>query len=163
MRVRSMLPALWSDNRNELEPFRMLQNEIDRLFTNFTTDLPLIGRWSGNGSGRLAVQVDVAETEKAIEVKADLPGVSEKDIDVSLDGDMLTIKAEKKSDKEEKTKDYHLVERSYGTFERSMMLPFKADATKIDAKFEKGVLKLTVQKPAEAQTKMQKIEVKAAA
>ncbi len=163
MRVRSMLPALWSDNRSEREPFRMLQNEIDRLFTNFTTDLPVIGRWSGNGGGRLAVQVDVAETEKAIEVTADLPGVNEKDIDVSLAGDMLTIKAEKKSDKEEKTKDYHLVERSYGTFERSMMLPFKADASKIDAKFEKGVLKLTVQKPAEAQTKMQKIEVKAAA
>jgi len=70
---------------------------------------------------------------------------------------------EKKSDKEEKTKDYHLVERSYGTFERSMRLPFKADPAKIDAKFEKGVLKLVVQKPAEAQTKLQKIEVKAAA
>jgi HSP20 family protein len=163
MRVRSMLPALWSDNRSEREPFRMLQNEIDKLFTNFSADLPMIGRWSGDGNGRLAVQVDVAETEKAIEVTADLPGVNEKDIDVSLAGDMLTIKAEKKSDKEEKTKDYHLVERSYGTFERSMMLPFKADASKIDAKFDKGVLKLTVQKPAEAQTKLQKIEVKAAA
>jgi HSP20 family protein len=163
MRVRSMLPALWSDNRNEREPFRMLQNEIDKLFTNFSAGLPMIGSWSGDGNGRLAVQVDVAETEKAIEVTADLPGVNEKDIDVSLAGDMLTIKAEKKSDKEEKTKDYHLVERSYGTFERSMMLPFKADAAKIDAKFDKGVLKLTVQKPAEAQTKLQKIEVKVAA
>jgi HSP20 family protein len=109
------------------------------------------------------MQVDVAETEKTLEVTAELPGVNEKEIDVSLAGDMLTIKAEKKSDKEEKTKDYHLVERSYGTFERSMQLPFKADATKIDANFDKGVLKLVIQKPAEAQTKLQKIEVKAAA
>jgi HSP20 family protein len=75
----------------------------------------------------------------------------------------LTIKAEKKSDKEEKTKDYRLVERSYGTFERSMRLPFRADAAKIDATFAKGVLKVVVQKPAEAQTKQQKIDVKAAA
>jgi HSP20 family protein len=163
MKARSMLPALWSGNRDEREPFRLLQGQIDRLFSDLTSDFPLVGRWNGNGAGRLAVQVDVAETDKTIEVTADLPGVNEKDIDVSLAGDMLTIKAEKKSDKEEKTKDYHLVERSYGTFERSMMLPFKADASKIDAKFDKGVLKLTVQKPAEAQVKLQKIEVKAAA
>ncbi len=163
MKVRSMLPALWSDARNEREPFRMLQSQIDRLFSDFTSDFPMVERWSGNGGERLVVQVDVAETDKAIEVTADLPGVNEKDIDVSLAGDMLIIKAEKKSDKEEKAKDYHLVERSYGTFERSMMLPFKADAAKIDAKFEKGVLKLTVQKPVEAQVKPQKIEVRAAA
>lgn len=161
MNVRSMLPTLWGENRNESQPFRLLQSEIDRLFNEFTSDFSMVGRWNGNG--RLAVQLDVAETDKTLEVTADLPGVNEKDIDISLAGDVLTIKAEKKSDKEEKTKDYHLVERSYGTFERSMMLPFQADAAKIDAKFEKGVLKLTVQKPAEAQKKLQKIEVKAAA
>ena len=141
--------------------FRTLQNEVEKLFNDFTAGFPMAARWNENG--RLAVRVDVAETEKTLEVTAELPGVNEKDIDVSLAGDMLTIKAEKKSDKEEKTKDYHLVERSYGTFERSMMLPFKADAAKIEAKFDKGVLKLIVQKPAEAQTKTQKIEVKAAA
>jgi HSP20 family protein len=142
-------------------PFRALQQEVDKLFNDFTSDLPAIGRWNGNGS--LAVKVDVAETEKTLEVTAELPGVSEKDIDVSLAGDILTVKAEKKSDKEEKTKDYHIVERSYGTFERSMRLPFKADPARIEAKFDKGVLKLVVQKPAEAQTRTQKIEVKSAA
>jgi HSP20 family protein len=156
-----MLPSLWSDTKSEREPLQVLQNEIDRLFSDFTTDLPVFGKWNGNG--RLAVRVDVAETDKALEVTAELPGVSEKEIDVSLVGDVLTIKAEKKSDKEEKTKDYHIVERSYGTFERSMQLPFQADAAKIEAKFDKGVLKLVVQKPAEALTKLQKIEVKAAA
>jgi HSP20 family protein len=161
MKVKSMLPTLWGEGKGEREPFRVLQQEIDRLFSDFTSDFPVIGKWGGNG--RLNVSVDVAETEKALEVTAELPGVNEKEIDVSLAGDVLTIKAEKKSDKEEKTKDYHVVERSYGTFERSMQLPFKADPSKIEAKFDKGVLKLVVQKPAEAQTKTQKIEVKAAA
>lgn len=161
MKVRSMLPTLWGESASERMPFRALQQEVDKLFNDFTSDLPAIRRWNGNGS--LAVKVDVAETEKTLEVTAELPGVNEKEIDVSLAGDILTIKAEKKSDKEEKTKDYHLVERSYGTFERSMRLPFKADPAKIDAKFDKGVLKLVIQKPAEAQTKTQKIEVKPAA
>ena len=161
MKVRSMLPTLWGESAAERLPFRALQQEVDKLFNDFTTDFPLAGRWNKNGS--LAMQVDVAETDKTLEVTAELPGVNEKEIDVSLAGDMLTIKAEKKSDREEKTKDYHLVERSYGTFERSMRLPFKADPAKIEAKFDKGVLKLVVQKPADAQTKTQKIEVKAAA
>jgi HSP20 family protein len=161
MKVRSMLPTLWGESAAERLPFRALQQEVDKLFNDFTSDFPLAGRWNKNGN--LAMQVDVAETDKTFEVTAELPGVNEKEIDVSLAGDVLTIKAEKKSDKEEKTKDYHLVERSYGTFERSMRLPFKADPAKIEAKFDKGVLKLVVQKPAEAQTKTQKIEVKAAA
>jgi HSP20 family protein len=163
MKVRSMLPTLWNDTKNEREPFRALQHQIDKLFTNFTSELPMIGPWNSSANGYLPVRIDVAETDKTIEVTAELPGVSEKDIDVSLVGDVLTVKAEKKSDHEEKTKDYHVVERSYGTFERSMQLAFKADPAKIDAKFDKGVLKLVVQKPAEAQTKAQKIEVKAAA
>ncbi len=161
MKVRSMLPSLWGESASERLPFRALQQEVDRLFNDFTTGFPATGLWNGNG--QLAIKVDVAETEKTLEVTAELPGVNEKDIDVSVAGEMLTIKAEKKSDKEEKTKDYHLVERSYGTFERSMRLPFKADPAKVEAKFEKGVLKLVVQKPVEAQTKTQKIEVKAAA
>jgi HSP20 family protein len=161
MKVKSMLPTLWGDPAGERMPIRAQRQEVDKLFNDFTSDLPLVGRWNGNG--RLVIQVDVAETEKPLEVTAELPGVNEKEIDVSLAGYILTIKAEKKSHKEDKTKDYHLVERSYGTFERSIHLPFKADPAKIEAKFDKGVLKLVVQKPAEAQTKTQKIEVKAAA
>lgn len=161
MRIRSMLPTLWGESAGSKDPFRALQTEIDRLFTDFTSDYSSVAQWSGNG--RLMPRLDVAETDTALEIMAELPGVDEKDIDVTISDDMLRIKAEKKSDKEEKTKDYHLVERSYGTFERSMRLPFKADTAKVDAKFEKGVLKLTVQKPVESKAKMQKIEVKAAA
>jgi HSP20 family protein len=161
MKIKSMLPALWGENTGSKEPFRALQTEIDRLFNDFTSDFPPIANWNGNG--RLMPRLDVAETETALEVLAELPGVDEKDIDVTISDDILKIKAEKKSDNEEKTKDYHIVERSYGTFERSMRLPFKVDTNKVEAKFEKGVLKLTVQKPAEAKAKVQKIEVKAAA
>jgi HSP20 family protein len=161
MTMRSMLPMLWGERMEGREPFRALQSQIDRLLSDFSTDFPATTAWHGNG--RLKVRVDVAETDKAMEVTAELPGVSEKDIDVTLTGDVLTIKAEKKSEKDEKTKDYHIVERSYGTFERSMQLPFEADAAKIEAKFDKGVLKLTLPKPAEAQSKMQKIAVKTAA
>jgi HSP20 family protein len=136
MKVKSMLPTLWGESAAERMPFRALQQEVDKLFNDFTSDLPVIGRWNGNG--KLAIQVDVAETEKTLEVTADLPGVSEKEIDVSLADDVLTIKAEKKSDKEEKTKDYHLVERSYGTFQRSMQLPFKADPGEDRCKIRQG-------------------------
>jgi HSP20 family protein len=161
MKIKSMLPALWGENTGSKEPFRALQTEIDRLFNDFTSDFPPIANWNGNG--RLMPRLDVAETETALEVLAELPGVDEKDIDVTISDDILKIKAEKKSDNEEKTKDYHIVERSYGTFERSVRLPFKVDTNKVEAKFEKGVLKLTVQKPAEAKAKVQKIDVKAAA
>jgi HSP20 family protein len=161
MKIRSMLPALWGENTSSKEQFRALQTEIDRLFNDFTSDLPSLAHWNGNG--RLMPRLDVAETETALEVLAELPGVDEKDIDVTISDDIMKIKAEKKSDNEEKTKDYHLVERTYGTFERSMRLPFKVDTAKVEAKFEKGVLKLIVQKPAEVKSKVQKIEVKAAA
>jgi HSP20 family protein len=161
MKFRSMMPVLWGDSANNNAPYHALQTEIDRLFSDFASDFPSPAQW--NGTGKLLPKLDVAETENAFEVTAELPGVDEKDIDVTITDDVLRIKAEKKSEKEEKTKDYHLVERSYGTFERNMRLPFRADSARVDAKFEKGVLKLTVQKPAEIKTKMQKIEVKTAA
>jgi HSP20 family protein len=159
MAMKSLLPSLFSGETGR-DPFRDLQRQIDQVFSEFSRD---IRPFAGRQNGLLSVTVDVAETDKALEITAELPGVSEKDIDVTVSDDVLTIKAEKRSEKDEKGKDYHVVERSYGTFQRSMMLPFKADAAKIDAKFDKGVLKLTVAKPAEVQAKVQKIPVSAAA
>ena len=78
-------------------------------------------------AARLTPTIDVSETDKEVTVEAELPGVDEKDIDVTLGDNMLTIKGEKKQEKEEKKKDYHLTERSYGSFSRSMVLPFDAD------------------------------------
>jgi HSP20 family protein len=158
MEMKSLIPSMFAGS--ERDPFRTLQRQVDQLFSDFSRDIPGTG-WNRSGSFGLAV--DVVEGGKDITVTTDLPGVEEKDISVTLSGGMLTIKAEKKSEKDEKGKDYRLSERSFGMFERSMELPFKADASKVDAKFEKGVLKVTVAKPAEVQLLTHKIPVKAAA
>lgn len=158
MAFKSLLPTVFGEG--ERDPFRALQRQIDQVFSEFSRDLPALS-WPRNGS--MNPSVDVAETDKAIEVTAEMPGVEEKDIKVTLAGDVLTIKGEKKSEKDEKGKDYRLMERSYGMFERSMALPFRAEAGKVEAKFDKGVLKVTVAKPPEAQTALQHIPVKAAA
>ncbi len=159
MEIKSFIPTLFS-SASERDPFRSLQKQIDQVLKEFSRDLPAVG-WTRNGA--LGLAVDVVETEETLEVTADLPGVNEKDISVTLSGDTLTIRAEKKSEKDEKGKDYRLSERSYGIYERSMDLPFKPESAKVDAKFDKGVLKVTINKPAEVQALTQTIPVKTAA
>ena len=124
MKAKSILPSLWSRPSSEVAPLRTLQSEINSLFNDFGMNPPMSQFWAGERSGYLDLCCEVSETDKAVEVTAEMPGVDEKDIEVTLDGDVLKIKAEKKVNKEEKTKDYHMVERSYGTFQRSLMLPF---------------------------------------
>jgi HSP20 family protein len=140
------------------DPFLSLQREIDRLFDDLT-------RWSPalptGGVTELLPSMDVTETDKQIEITAELPGLEEKDVQVNVADNVLTIRGEKKAEKEEKGKAYRLVERSYGSFMRSLELPEGVDADAIKATIEKGVLKVTVPKPAPAQAK--KIEVKPAA
>jgi HSP20 family protein len=109
------------------------------------------------------VKFNVAETDKTVEVTAEVPGVDAKDIDVQLREDVLTIRGEKKAEKDEKQKDYHLVERSYGMFERSFTLPTDVDPARVEASFDKGVLKIVLPKAAEAQSKVKRIEIKSAA
>ena len=105
--------------------------------------------------------MDVAETDKDIEITAELPGLEEKDVQINVADNVLTIRGEKKAEKEEKEKNYRLVERSYGSFERSLELPKGVNLDAIKATIDKGVLKVTVPKPAPAQVK--KVEVKTAA
>jgi len=103
----------------------------------------------------------VTETDKEIEITAELPGLEEKDVQINVADNVLTIRGEKKAEKEEKDKNYRLIERSYGSFERSLELPAGVNADAIKASIAKGVLKVTVPKPAPAQSK--KVEVKSAA
>ena len=105
--------------------------------------------------------IDIAESEKGYEIKAELPGMDEKGIEVKVTDGSLTIKGEKQEEKEEKEKDYYLQERRYGSFERSFELPDSVDPDKIEASFKKGVLTVTLPKKAEAQKPAKKIEVKA--
>ncbi len=106
--------------------------------------------------------VDIAESDKAYEVTADLPGMDETDVEVKLTNGNLVLKGEKQEEKEEKKKDYYVHERSFGSFERSFPLPDGVDREKIEASFKKGVLTVTLPKTAEAQRAEKKIAVKAA-
>lgn len=133
-----------------------LRKEMDRLFERFLepawTEVPTLGEWSP--------KVDVTETKETVTVKAELPGVEQPDIAVSLRDNVLTIKGEKAAETEEKDKRYHRVERSYGTFTRAMRLPADVDGSKASASFKDGVVTIILPKSPEA--KGTTIPVKAA-
>lgn len=138
--------------------FSNLHREIDRVFQDFgRVGMPSLGEFGRNG---MAMKVNVAEHDGAVEVTAEMPGCVAQDIDVQLKDGVLTIKGEKKAEKEDKQKDYHIMERSYGMFERSFTLPAEVDGSKVEAAFDKGVLKVTLPKLPEAQSRAQKITVK---
>ena len=159
MSMRSLLPSLWG-HPDEKDPFRSLQTEIDRVFNDFNRGMRLPGLTENATGARLAPRIDVSETNGTVEVTAELPGVAEEDVDVTLTDDLLTIKGEKKSETEDTQKNYHVVERSYGAFQRSIRLPFEVDPKQVEARFEKGVLKVVLPKPPEVEAKSQKIEIK---
>jgi len=148
-----------------LEPWQSFRSEMDRLFDRMSTGwgLPSFGRlFDVERNFPVSVPaVDISEDEKAYTIAAELPGLDEKDIEVTATGDMLVLKGEKKQEKEEKRKDYYLSERSYGAFQRSFTLPDGVDQSKIAASFAKGVLTVTLPKTAEAREQRRKIEVKA--
>ncbi len=156
MNLKSLIPI--GRDRSVASPFMSLQREIDRLFEDFSRGFPTI---AGNGATALMPSMDVTETDKEIEITAELPGLEEKDVEVNIADNILTIRGEKKVEKEQKDKNYRLVERSYGSFERTLELPEGVNADAIKANISKGLLKVTVPKPALTQAK--KIEVKSAA
>jgi HSP20 family protein len=139
------------------DPFSMLR-EMDRMFEGVPRAWPAAGITS---AGFLTPKVNIAETEAGLEVTAEFPGIDPKDIDVDVTDGVLTLKAERKSEREEKDekKQYHLVERSYGTFLRRFALPFDVDVAKVDASFDKGVLKILAPRSKDAK-KQSKIEIK---
>jgi HSP20 family protein len=155
----------------EWRPFETLHREIDRLFEDFgggswrspfrRSAFEVEPFWPRGETWATAPAMDVADTDKAYEVTAELPGMSESDVEVVASNGVLTIKGEKKEEKEEKEKDYYLSERRYGSFERRMQIPEDVDADKIEAAFKKGVLTVTLPKKAEAQKPVKKIEIKA--
>ena len=105
--------------------------------------------------------LEMVETSDAVDITAELPGIDPKDVDISVSGDILTIKGEKKAEKQVKERDYFCAERSYGSFSRSLELPFELDSAKVDASYEKGVLRLHIAKPAGARKETRKIAIKA--
>lgn len=156
-----------------LDIWPRFHEEMDRAFEDFwrgRPSFPSLARAFGAGPlwGRalipapLVPAVDFVEDDKAFRITAELPGMTDKDVDISLSGDVLTIKGEKQEEKEEKRKNYYMSERRFGSFQRSLTLPDGIDRDKIEAVCEKGVLTVTLPKTPEAVKQQKKIEVKAA-
>lgn len=143
-----------------------MREEMDRMFERFEHGWPrvpaLFKRGGDAGFGLTVPDLDVHESTATINIEAELPGVDEKDVAVTLANGVLTIKGEKKQEKEEKTDSYHMSERSFGSFQRSIRLPDTVDEGKVEAKFDKGVLKITAAKKPEAVKAERKIEIKKA-
>lgn len=134
----------------EVPGFGSLQKEMDRVFEEFFRRSGLPMRWGP--------VVDVVENADSVTVKAELPGIDPKDVDISVSGDTLTIKGEKKEEKEEKGKSFYRVERTYGSFCRSISLPTGVEADKAKADYKDGVLSVTL--PKSEKVKAKKIPIK---
>jgi HSP20 family protein len=132
------------------DPFLSLHREMNRLFDDVFRGAGLPTATGSQGQGDVGTFVnahmDVSETDTEIRITAELPGVTEQDIDVSLDDDVLTIRGEKKFERKDEKETYHFVERSYGTFQRALRLPFPVDPEQVQASFENGVLTVTLPK-----------------
>lgn len=150
-------------SKTGLPAWNAFRHDVDDLFDAFSGSFQALRPFSldwPKSAGGLAPAVDVTETEKAYTIAAELPGVSEQDIDVSVHDGSLVIKGEKHQEKEEKAKNRYLSERSYGAFQRVFGLPKGTDESKIEAQFHNGVLTVTVPKNAEIPNS-RKVDVKA--
>lgn len=150
-------------------PMDALRRQIDGVFENFARGWPRgwgLDLFNEMAPSRLppaigaVPKVDVKESKDGYEISAELPGIDEKDVELTIDGNLLTLAGEKKVEREEKKDNYHWSERSYGSFRRSFALPDGVDADKAAAKFAKGVLTVTLPKTEKAKKQQRKIEIK---
>ncbi|MCP4380102.1 MAG: Hsp20/alpha crystallin family protein [Hyphomicrobiales bacterium] len=153
--ITAARPRGWS-------PFESFRDEMDRLFEDFSRGFPSVPAWRRMSGGATMPAVDIVEKGDGFTVTAELPGMNEGDIDVKVADGVLTINGEKKEEREENEKGYHLSERRYGAFMRSFGLPEDVEADKIDARFKNGVLTVVLPRSAGAKASEKKIDVKAA-
>lgn len=148
------LPSLFGSGGIDrmLEEMRRMQERIEQSFGSLAPMPVMRADWRP--------AIDVKETETGLTVTAELPGMSEQDVELSVDEDLLTIKGEKKSESTKDEKGWHVQERSYGAFVRSLQLPFTPKPEAVTAEFAKGVLTVTVPKPPEATKPASRIEIK---
>ncbi|AGK56814.1 molecular chaperone (small heat shock protein) [Hyphomicrobium denitrificans 1NES1] len=140
---------------------------MDELFESWTKDFGFPQMpWAQEAQWvtEISPRMNVSETDKELQITAELPGVDQKDIEITLTGGDLLIKGEKKSEtdekKDERSRSYHRVERSFGSFQRRLSLPYDVDPDKVQASFKDGILTLTLPKPPEVQKAAKKIEIK---
>lgn len=151
--------------RRERTPYPSLQNEINRVFDDFfgndQTSSLLTSAW--HDGQLLSPVVDILETENSLKVEAELPGIEEGDIEVTVNENYLILKGEKKESKEEKEENYVRRERYYGAYERTIALPETADTEGVKATFNNGILSIEIPKKEEAVKKSRKVEISSAA
>ena len=170
-------PAKREDRRTSPEPFGQLfeplasvRRDIDRFFEGLAPQFPrgidfdpfrrLSSAFELGGGGDVVPHVEVSEEKQSYEISAELPGVEEKDVSITLQDHMLTLSGEKKSERKEEKKDYSMSERRYGSFRRSFRVPDDVDEEKISAKFDKGVMTVVLPKLATAKPKGRPIPIK---
>jgi HSP20 family protein len=171
--IKKATPAAAPARAPSNDPWQSFRHEMDRVFDRFSGSFAMPS-WRRMFDWKPALRqedtfafaapsVDVAEDDKGYKITAELPGLEDKDIEVSITDDLLVLKGEKKQETEQKDKNYYMSERSYGAFQRSFALPDGVDRDKIAADLAKGVLTITLPKTAEAAKPVKKIEVKSAA
>jgi HSP20 family protein len=151
----------FAERRDYASPVLAIQDEMNRMFDRFFDDPFDLMPFESPRLAEFSPRIDVSETDKEIVVKAELPGMDEKDINLSLEQDSLVISGEKKTENEEKGKNFHRVERSFGSFSRVIPLPMEVEVDKVEAEFKKGLLTITLPKPASAVKTSKKITIKA--
>ncbi|MDJ0612716.1 MAG: Hsp20/alpha crystallin family protein [Rhizobiaceae bacterium] len=162
--TRSLLPSIFGNNKKHRPAFQSLHDEIERVFEDFRGTFTDLGdTFEFQKSGILTPKINVSESDDTIEISAELPGVNEDDIDISVTDNVLVIKAEKSQERDEKEKDYHVVERSHGSYTRSIPLGFDMDDGKVEAALNNGVLSILISKPATIAEKTKKIPIGKAA
>ncbi len=165
--AKSVAEVSVSSKVSTFEPFQALRKQVDDLFTNFTGswphfEMPKI-EWPTlieTGTESAIAKFDLSENGKSVKVVADIPGVDEKDIEVLVEGGVLTIKGKKESEREEEKGDVYISERSFGSFSRAFRLPDGIDEQSVDASFDKGVLTVTLPKTAKKKTEARQVPVK---
>ena len=165
MAKKNLLPSLWKGTSVPVgrmdSTLSSFQQRMNDLFDDFFRGFPLTHPGAlEDRFGAFYPSIDVKEGDAEIVVKAELPGLDEKDIEVLLADDALTIKGEKKEEKEDKGKHYYHMERTYGSFHRVIPLPTEVDTSKVEATFKNGVLSVSLPKTAKAKATGRKIAIK---
>jgi len=164
MPFKDYLPSIWRrtgplSRYEEENPFDVFQKEVNRLFDDFSRDFDLAPFRTTGEQRFFSPSIDVKEDSKMITVKAELPGMEEKDVEVLLTDNVLTLQGEKKEEKEDKGEGYYHMERKYGSFRRVIPVPTGIDTKKVKAMFKNGVLTVTIAKTEEEMAKGEKIPV----
>ncbi|WP_193181879.1 Hsp20/alpha crystallin family protein [Nisaea sediminum] len=145
--------------RTYADPFTAFRAEMDRMFHNFLQTPTFSLPFAGSGNGMVVPSADMKEADGGYTLTAELPGIAEEDIDLSVANGMITIKGEKSEEKTDEKESYHLTERRYGAFQRSFRLPDNVDEAKIKASFDKGVLTVSMPKSKDGKHQERKIKI----